>query len=500
MDVKQELAKRELARRSFRHYLALVHGKKWVETRMSRYLSEQLQEFIEADTGNAYDILVIETPPQHGKSMTLTESLPSWVLGKHPNWRVILGSYNDESAERFARRNKEKVTTWGKFLFNIQIGKINRATEFELDNSVGRLISRGIMSGVTGNPANLMIIDDPIKNRTEADSESFRTKLWNEWLNSFKSRLAAKAKVIVIATPWHEDDMLANLMKTETNIRLIRLPVEAEEDDLLGRKPGEPLAPELGKDAKWLAQFKASYQNSPTGGARAWQALYQCSPRVEGGNLIHRNWWRYYEPSEITDFGTTIISVDATFKDQETNDYVAIQVWSKRGWNDYYLRYALKKHLDFPGTLQAILSVRKMFPEVLYTVIEDKANGSAIIQVLQRMIVGVIGVTPKGGKVSRVNSIAPAIESGHVYLPKGAPWVDDFVNEFSLFPAGAHDDQCDSASQGLSFLLYANGSAYTATLDPEEQFQRLAIEAENEVITDNDIVYDVYGGSSLGTF
>ena len=101
-----EMARRELARRWYAEYLPYVHGKNWKRTRMSAYLASQVQAFLEEDTGNAYDILVIETPPQHGKSMTLTESLPSWVMGKWPEWRIILGSYNDESAERFARRNK----------------------------------------------------------------------------------------------------------------------------------------------------------------------------------------------------------------------------------------------------------------------------------------------------------------------------------------------------------------------------------------------------------
>lgn len=234
--IHAEMAQRELARRWYSDYLPFVHGRNWKTTRMSRYLATEVQAFLEADTGNAYDILVIETPPQHGKSMTLTETLPSWVMGRFPEWRIILGSYNDESADRFSRRNKEKVRAFGATLFGVRIGKIDRATEFELEGHMGRLISRGIMSGVTGNPANLMIIDDPIKNRQEADSPTYRRKLWDEWQNSFKSRLAAHAKVIVIATPWHEDDMLATLLRTEDNIRLIRLPVEAEENDPLGRE------------------------------------------------------------------------------------------------------------------------------------------------------------------------------------------------------------------------------------------------------------------------
>ena len=484
-----EMARREMARRWYADYLPFVHGKNWKQTRMAQYLASEVQAFIEEDTGNAYDILVIQTPPQHGKSMTLTESLPSWVMGKFPDWRIILGSYNDESADRFARRNKEKVTAFGKILFNVGIGAINRATEFELDGHLGRLISRGIMSGVTGNPANLMIIDDPIKNRSEADSPTYRRKLWDEWQNSFKSRLAAHAKVIVIATPWHEDDMMANLLKTEDNIRLIRLPVEAEENDPLGRQIGEALCPELGKDDKWLEQFKSSYLSSAEGGRRAWTALYQCSPRVEGGNLVKREWWRYYNPKEAPIFATEVISVDAAFKDAENNDYVAITVWGKTG-NDYYLRYCLNRHLDFVGTLDAIRSVRRLYPNARTVLIEDKANGSAIINVLQKEMF-CVPVNPKGGKVARVNAVSAAIESGHVYVPEDAPWLGEYLDQWTAFPAGAHDDMCDSSSQALSYLLYSTGTAST-NLSRTEQAEIDLLEQEKEKFL-TDAVYDVYG-------
>lgn len=352
--LKRELSRRELARRSYRRYLYYVHGITWKRTRMSDYLADTVQQFIEEDTGHPYDVLLIETPPQHGKSLTITESFPSWYLGRYPKNRVIEASYNDDTAKRFGRKNLEKVETYGEKLFGVKKGSIWTTTEFEFENGWGRMISRGIMSGITGNPANLMIIDDPIKNREEADSATYRAKLWGEWQNTLKSRLAAGAKVIVIMTPWHEDDLAANLLKKEPNTRLVRLPVEAEEGDLLGRKPGDALAPELGKDRVWLEQFKQGYINDPkNGGLRAWQALFQCSPRVEGGNLIRREWWKYYDPKEITSFATTVISVDATFKGNETNDFVAIQVWGKRGI-DYYLRYSLNGTEQRPGLLNDV--------------------------------------------------------------------------------------------------------------------------------------------------
>lgn len=466
--LKKEMARRELARKSYRRYLYYVHGDSWKRTRMSDYLADQVQAFVEKETGNAYDILLIETPPQHGKSLTVTESLPSWYLGRYPKHRIIEASYNDDTARRFGRKNLEKVEQYGAALFGAEKGSIWTTTEFELSNGWGRMISRGIMSGITGNPANLLIIDDPIKNREEADSETYRGKLWAEWQNTLKSRLAAGAKVIVIMTPWHEDDLAARLIQNEPTTTLIRLPVEAEELDLLGRRPGEALCPELGKDDAWLAQFKQGYINDPKeGGLRAWQALYQCSPRVEGGNLVLRDWWKHYDPRDISAYGTTVISVDAAFKDSDDNDFVAIQVWSKLG-NNYYGRYGLKRHLNFPDTVQAIRLMKKLFPETRYILIEDKANGSAIIQTLQKEFVGVIGINPKGGKSARVNAVSPAIESGNVLLPSSELWAEELVDSFAAFPAAAHDDDVDACFVAGTMVATARGDRPIETIRPGE--------------------------------
>lgn len=490
--VRREYAKRELARKSFKRYLYYVHGPAWKRTKMSDYLADTVQEFAETDTGNAYDILIIETPPQHGKSQTITESFPAWYLGRHPQHRIIEASYNAETAERFGRKSMDKVERFGRTLFGVEYpGGVWTKTEFELSNGLGRMISRGIMSGITGNPANLMIIDDPIKNREEADSPTYRRKLWDEWQNSLKSRLAAGAKIILIMTPWHEDDLAARILATEENVRLVRLPVEAEENDPLGRAVGEPLAPELGKGERWLKQFKASYLNDPsTGGRRTWTALYQCSPRVEGGNLVHRDWWQTYRPSDYNGFPLTVISVDATFKGGETSDFVAIEVWSKMDAS-YYLRYGINRQMDFPETVKAIRSVRQLFPEAQYTLIEDKANGSAIISTLRKEFAGIVAINPEGGKESRVNACSPAIESGNVFVPENSDFAKEMIDQFSTFPAGQHDDMVDAASQALNWMLFSNGRVPQRET-AKQTAERIRAEMEQDQYL-SDEIYDPYG-------
>lgn len=396
--------------------------------------------------------------PTHN-SATITETLPSWYLMKNPTHRVIEVSYNEDFAKRFGRRNREKIERYGE-IFGVSLsGATKSVTEWELDNGVGGMISRGVTSGVTGNACNLMIIDDPIKNRQDADSETFRNRLKDEWESSYKSRLgqAKGSKCIVIQTRWHEDDLYGYIAAKEPNVTVINLPCEAEENDLLGRKVGEELCPELHKPG-WLTEFKESFLNGKAddngeAGARAWNALYQGHPTSKEGNMFKREWWKFYDWTPDIVWDDLIMSVDATFKDADTSDYVAIEVLGKKG-ADMYLVDLIKARLDFPKTIMAIKGMKAKYPRVGAILVEDKANGSAIIAVLRSQIPGIVGVTPKGGKVARASAVSASVESGNWYLPRNANFVGDFIDELASFPNGAHDDLVDAFSQGADRLLY----------------------------------------------
>lgn len=446
--IKQEILRRE-SMNNYASYVEYVHEGRWIPGKAVTFLCQRVQQFLERNTGAPYEILVISEPPQHGKSMTITETLPSWYLTKNQTKRVIEVSYSEDFAQLFGRRNKTKIEQFGKG-FDVELAKSpNNNTEFELSNNVGGMISRGVLSGVTGRPCDLMIIDDPLKNRMEADSETIRERIWNEWENSFKTRLAAGAKVIVIQTRWHEDDLAGRLIKYEPNVEVINLTCEAEENDILGREIGTALCPEIGKDTAWLKEFKRSYLTQS--GTRAWNALFQGRPTSAEGNLIKREWWKRYK--ELPKLAKTVISVDATFKDGDNNDFVAIQVWGKINAN-IYLVDAIKRRMDFPATLQAIKDMKAKHPQSMAILIEDKANGSAIIQVLRKEINGILAINPEGGKVARVNAVSPTIEAGNVYLPEDAEFVFDFIEECSAFPNGKHDDQVDCMSQALNKLIF----------------------------------------------
>ncbi len=440
----------QLSRESYAAYVYYVHRGAWRPGRFPEFLCGRIQEFIERPARAAYEILVLSCPPQHGKSMNVTETLPSWINGKWPDKRVIEVSYNDDTAMVFGRRNRRKVDEFGMEVFGIRTSKASDR-EYEIEGHRGGMISRGVMSGITGRPGDVIIIDDPVKNRQEADSEKYRDRVWDEWMNSIKTRTQAGSKIILIQTRWHEDDLAGRMIKYEKNVEVINLPCEAEADDPLGRLPGEALFPEIGKDNAWLAEFKAGY----TEGTRAWNALFQGRPTAEAGNILLRGWWQYYD--EVPAGLRVLLSVDAAFKDDPNSDFVAIEAWGKAGPNSYLLDL-INARMDFPATVKAVKHMAAKYPDRMCILIEDKANGSAIISVLRREIPGILPVQPMGSKIARVNAIAGYVEGKNVYLPKFAAFTDAFVDQCAAFPNGANDDMVDAASQALNRLYFVNAA------------------------------------------
>lgn len=388
--------------------------------------------------------------------MTVTETVPAWWLGKHPEKRWIIASYNSEFAAGFGRRNRLKCLEHNPEIFpgfELRDTPCNN-TEFQTTKG-GGVYCVGLTAGITGHPAECFIIDDPIKTRAEADSPTIKDNIWGEYLSSVKTRLHPGSKLICIQTRWAEDDLFGRLAKEEKNVEIINLPCECEdaENDPLGRQVGDTLVPELGRGRAWLEDFKAVYKSKE--GSRAWAALYQGNPIDLEGGMFKREWWKYYTEEDIQNLPYQIISVDASFKDGESNDYVSVQVWGKRN-SKYYLLDLINEHLNFVDTLDAIRQMRSKYPETLFVLVEDKANGTAVINVLSQEMDGVIPVQPLSGKVSRANAVAPAIERGDVYLPKFAVFTKPFIDQCAAFPTVAHDDMVDAMTQALNRMIYVD--------------------------------------------
>lgn len=431
-------ARKELARRNYVDYCEYVHRGRWRPYAAHKLICKKLEQVIRGECKR----LIILAPPQHGKSQTVTETFPSYFKLKFPDKKVILTSRDDVLAGRFGLYNRRIIEEFGHELFGVRLRRgSSSSTNWSLEGHTGYVLSSPIMGGITGSGADLLIIDDPVKNRQEADSVVMREKIWQEWQNTLLTRLASDGAVIVIMTPWHEDDLAGRLIR-QGGCDVLRLPAECEsENDPLGREIGDPLCPELGKDKQWAEQTKIEV------GSRAWTALYQLRPAPISGGIFQREWIKRYDklPDRLDEWTQ---SWDMAFKSNDNSDFVAGGVWARRG-ADHYLVLPIKERLDFMGSIRKIQFVTQMYPQAVAKLIEDKANGPAIISSLRQKISGIIPITPHDSKEGRARAVTPFFEAGNVYVPLGKAG-DDYIEELVTFPNGAHDDQVDQTSQYLS--------------------------------------------------
>lgn len=438
------------------------------------------------------DFLVLSVPPQHGKSMTVTETFPAWYLLNHPKARIgVIGYGTDFAKNKFGRAIKDKLERYCE-LFGLKMSSIvNRPDHCRIAGHNGFFQTFGINSEITGNSLDLVIVDDPLKGRSDANSQTIRDKTWAEFRDSIISRRQAHTKIIIIMTRWHEDDLAGRLIdKMEDYCEVINIPLEAGEDDILGRKPGDALFPEIGKDKEWLERTKKIYLGKK--GKKSWESLYQGNPTINEGNMIPVGAFQYYLPEDIKrkKFPVKVLSVDTALKSGDDNDYTVCSVWGKYN-NDYYMLDIDRGHYEFPDMVRQIKMMYRQY-NPSHILVEAKAAGQPVIDVLKREMSGVIPIVPKNDKISRLQSVLGAIESGNVYLPNEHRLLYDFTTECKQFPNGKHDDMVDSMSQALYRLLYKTAST------PETQVRPDPFGVFNKPQRDDNDVSGLFGDVKIG--
>jgi predicted phage terminase large subunit-like protein len=438
---EQDLYFKVASQKEYSFYLEVVHNGKYIPAKHHFLLCNAVKRICDGSLKK----LMIFMPPRHGKSQTITESLPSYYNGKFPNKRVMVISYGDSLAKEFGRKNRTKTQEYGKEIFDIELDSGNSSvSDYTIKGHNGGSYFSSILGGVTGRGADLLIIDDPIKTRQEAESEVYRNRVWEEYQSSLSTRLMPGGAQIVILTRWHYDDLAGRLLANEPNQwEVISLPAIAEENDPLGREEGEPLWAEFGYDKKWADNKVIEV------GSKTWTSLYQQRPSPESGDIFKREWIKFYKSPP--NFEEMAISVDASFKEKKGSDFCVIQCWGKVGSNRYLIDQ-IRDRMGFPSTVAAVRQMSAKYPKAYMKLIEDKANGTAVIDYLKNEITGIIPVEPKGGKEVRASAVAPQWEAGNIFLPDPsiAPWVNDFIDELLQFPTGKHDDQVDSMTQMLT--------------------------------------------------
>lgn len=459
------------SRRSFREYVDAVNPRyRWY--RHCEILADALQSVAD---GRITRLMCFE-PPRHGKSEEISRLFTGYYLEQHPERWVGLSAYAAGLAFTLSRNARDNYQRAGNRFRDGAAGVEHWETA-----SGGGMWAAGVGGPITGKGAHLLIVDDPIKNAEEANSETIREKHKDWWRSTFYTRAEPDAAIVVVQTRWHEDDLAGWLLAQEEDEdperwHILNLDAIHDAEPTVfpssctvlpdWRSEGQALCPERYPIEK-LNKIQRRI------GGYYFGALYQQRPTALAGDVFKRDWWKYYTlpgvpipdvPVLPDRLQRVVQSWDMAFKDEAENDKVSGQVWAQHGVR-YYLLDRVNERMSFTASCQAVVSMSAKWPAARAKYIEDKANGPAIRDSLRRTIVGIVAVKPDGGKLARAYAVQPLVEAGHVYLPhpKIAPWVEDFIRELAQFPRGAHDDDVDACTQALNRLARS-----ARELPPEE--------------------------------
>lgn len=461
-----ESIERELLLRSPADFAAgLSHGL-WQPYRHLVHTSDAIVGMIEDDD---CDILLIEQSVRHGKTELCSRWTPSWAINKF-RIPVLLASYEADFAATHGRRVREIVKEHGP-RFGVEINDQSRASNrWELVGG-GGMGTAGAGGPITGKGGKLLIVDDPIKNSDEANSPVMREKLWEWWQSTFLTRREPGAKVIVIMSRWHEDDLIGRILKMGAEgarVKRVRLPAIAEDDDPLGRKPGEALCPER-YDEQALAGIRSDV------GPTSWAALYQQRPTPVGGGMFRRQWFvdhpytvetandkTWYRLGSVDDEGGHLVDADEMFRfctmdtaytRNQRSDYTALATWAVVPTDPTGLVLLDMERVRVTHNDHAPL-VRRVWEQwkPAWVGVEKMSANLSMFDEVQRSGVVVRWLTPDKNKVARAETATAMVESGRIWFPTSATWFADFLDEVLTFPVGKHDDMVDTLSYAANEL------------------------------------------------
>lgn len=478
----------ERARRGMADFVAYTRPD-YCRSAFSAAVCGALDAFLREVTAGLRPLLILQAPPQHGKSELVSRRFPAFVFGRLPDARIAACSYSADLSRDMNRdvRRIMMEESYQRLFPEIALGKRREdkgaaarlnADRFEIAGRKGSYVCAGVGGPLTGRSVDIGIIDDPIKNEAEARSATVKRTIQGWYNTVFLTRLSRRSGHIIMATSWAVDDLAATVAKTNPRAKMLKFPAitycgrptesaaaaalsdkdasaagEASsrtDDDSRDAPAGAEmvaLAPELHPLEK-LLEIKAGL--SPA----QWSALYQQSPVAEGGNIFQESGIRRWSAGDLPEFwDEVVLSWDMAFKDTSGGDFAVGQVWGRRGPN-FYLLDQVRARMGFTACREAVRGMSARHPQAAAVLIEDKANGPAVIDALKDEIPGLVPVQPDGSKIARAHAVTALWAGGNVHIPADghAPWVRDFVEELIAFPAGGHDDQVDAMTQALRYL------------------------------------------------
>ena len=433
-------------------------------------------EHLEMMLNEQIDRLMIFMPPGHAKTEYVSRQFPAFAYGKYPSLRIVATS-NEVDFARANNRAIQRIMDSPEYTkifpetmlyskgsrISSKSTYLRNSDEFEIVNHRGFYKCAGIGGNISGRRADIALCDDPIKDRAVANSPTQRNKIF-DWFNDvLMNRVVPPQgegrhkRVIIIQTRWHEDDLCGRLLdiaKNDPEIvpwTVLSFPAIAEPNapSYDTRQEGEALWPEYYPIEKLLKEKLEK-------GSAGWASLFQQRPSPEQGSIFKREWWKRWEVlPALYDY---LQSWDCTFKDTEDGSYVVGQLWARSRHNkaERYLVDQVRARMTFSETVKAIRDFSAKHPEAQRILIEDKANGTAVIDTLKSELSGIVPVNPKGGKITRAHAVTAQAEAGNIFIPKSARWVNDFIEELSSFPSGKTDDMTDCLTQANAYYNMQN--------------------------------------------
>lgn len=394
--------------------------------------------------------LVINVAPRYSKTEICVKAFIEWcILKTNGVAKFIHLTYAQSLALDSSSEIREDIKSdWYQQFWKIGIKRDSDAKEKWYTEAGGGVYATGTMGTITGFGAGAfeevgfhgaIIVDDPLK-PDEAHSDDVRAKA-NERLNSTilsRKNHPSKTPFILIMQRLHEKDMSGFVLGGGTDLdNVVHICMPAIMED------GSPLWAEKHNLTQLEAIKKAS--------VRIFTGQYMQAPAPAEGNVLKRNHFKTYKilPARVDKF---IFSIDCAFKDKKDSDFVVFQMWAKVG-GEFYLVDQVRDRMSFTATKTALIAFCNKHPKVIRKLIEDKANGTAIIDSLKEKISGIIPINPTESKQARVEAVSDLFEAGNVYFPEDAPWLNDLIEECVIFPNGDHDDQVDALSQALTDLF-----------------------------------------------
>ena len=431
----------DLARKDFMAYCKTV----WPEFIEGNHHKVMAQKFNGLATGKIKR-LIVNMPPRHTKSEFASYLLPSWLMGLNPKLKIIQATHTGELAVRFGRkvRNLMNSTDYSLVFPEVKLRQDSSAAGRWETHEGGEYFAAGVGGAITGRGADLMIIDDP-HSEQDALSPAALENAYEWYTSGPRQRLQPGGAIVIVMTRWSEIDLTGKLLKQQSRDILADQWEVVEFPALLDDE--KVLWPEFWKKDE-LLKVKASLS------VGKWEAQWQQNPTSETSAILKREWWQKWEKEDIPPLSYVMQSYDTAFSKQTNPDYSAITTWGvfypeEGGPPNIILCDARRGRWDFPD-LRRIAQEEYSYWDPECVLIEAKASGMPLTQELRQMGIPVQNYSPSRGndKFTRVNSIAPLLESGLVWAPD-TRWAEEVIEECAAFPAGENDDFVDTVTQAL---------------------------------------------------